>query len=152
MIINIKNDISEINEVCNKIDQFCAENNIPNKKRQDIDLIVDELASNVIFYAYPDGEEHSFTLSLDLVDGVVTIKIIDAGSEFNPLNKDDPDIELSAEEREIGGLGIFLVKQLSEKVSYQRLNNKNHLTIVVSIKLTEDSSEENGEITDNQEG
>lgn len=143
MIINIKNDISEIGEVCNKIDQFCTENNIPNKKRQDIDLIVDELASNVIFYAYPDGEQHSFTLSLELNEGVVTIKMVDTGTPFNPLNKDDPDIELSAEERQIGGLGIFLVKQLSERVTYQRLNDKNHLTIVVSIKLTEDSSGSN---------
>lgn len=143
MIINIKNDISEIGEVCNKIDQFCTENNIPNKKRQDIDLIVDELASNVIFYAYPDGEQHSFTLSLELSEGIVTIKMVDTGTPFNPLNKNDPDIELSAEERQIGGLGIFLVKQLSEKVTYQRLNDKNHLTIIVSIKLTEDSSDSN---------
>lgn len=149
MIINIKNDISEIGEVCNKIDQFCIENNIPNKKRQDIDLIVDELASNVIFYAYPDGEQHSFTLSMELNDGVVTIKMVDTGTPFNPLNKDDPDIELSAEERQIGGLGIFLVKQLSEKVSYQRLNDKNHLTIVVSIKLGEDPLEEDSDSSDN---
>ena len=139
MLININNDISEINTICDKINDFCKENNISNKKRQDILLIIDELASNVIFYAYPTKEKHEFVLEINVDNDIVTIKIIDNGTPFNPLEKDDPDTELSAEERQIGGLGIFLVKQLSERVTYQRTNEQNHLTIIISLNIHDEN-------------
>lgn len=134
MQIEIKNDINEISKICDQIDVFCKENAISDQKRQDINLIIDELASNVIFYAYPQGEVHTFSLVLEKESQIIYIKIIDSGVPFNPLQKDDPDTDLSAEERQIGGLGIFLVKQLSERVTYKRIKDKNHLTIIVSLR------------------
>jgi len=135
MLININNDISEISTLCDKINKFCEENSISNKKRQDISLIVDELASNVIFYAYPSNERHSFSLAISISNDIVTIKIIDSGIPFNPLAKADPDTDLNAEERQIGGLGIFLVKQLAEAVTYRREKDQNHLTIIISLDI-----------------
>ena len=129
MLININNDISEISILCDKINKFCEENSISNKKRQDISLIVDELASNVIFYAYPSNERHSFSLDISISNDIVTIKIIDSGIPFNPLAKADPDTDLNAEERQIGGLGIFLIRQIMNTVEYQRIDGKNVLTL-----------------------
>jgi anti-sigma regulatory factor (Ser/Thr protein kinase) len=99
----------------------------------DIVLILDEVVTNVINYAYKEGEEHSFSLEIKEENGRVDINMADRGIPFNPLGKDDPDTESSLEEREIGGLGIFIVKQLSESVEYSRTDEQNLLNIRVAL-------------------
>ena len=76
---------------------------------------------NVIQYAYPDGGEHTFTLDADKEADTVTFVLKDDGKPFNPLTQaPNVDISLSAEKRQIGGLGIFLVQQMMDEVDYQR--------------------------------
>lgn len=133
MLLNIKNEINEINRICDEVQKFCKDHNISDEKYHDIILILDEVVTNIINYAYPDGGEHIFTLDLQEQEGHIFIKLADSGMPFDPLAKSDPDIESSLEERKIGGLGIFIVKQLSEIVEYSRIDDKNHLNIIVSI-------------------
>ncbi|MDR2781147.1 MAG: ATP-binding protein [Holosporaceae bacterium] len=133
MLIKIKNTIEEIGKLCDSIGDFCKENDISDEKFHDILLILDEVVTNVISYAYPDGEEHDFTLEIDKKGDRITIKLVDSGIPFDPLGKVDPDVDSSIEERQIGGLGIFIVKQLSEVVEYSRVDDKNQLTIIVSL-------------------
>ena len=133
MLINIKNDISEISRVCDEVEKFCKDHNISDEKYHDIILILDEVVTNVINYAYPDGGEHTFTLDLQEREGRLFINLSDNGIPFDPLGKNDPDVESSLEERQIGGLGIFIVKQLSEVVEYSRIDDKNQLDITVSV-------------------
>ncbi len=133
MLLNIKNEISEINRICDEVEKFCNDHNISDEKYHDIILILDELVTNVINYAYPNGGEHIFTLDIQKIDDCIYIVLSDSGIPFDPLAKDDPDIESSLEERRIGGLGIFIVKQLSEIVEYSRIDDKNQLNITVSI-------------------
>lgn len=146
MLINLKNDVGEVARLCDEVKKFCDENKIPDEKYHDIVLILDELVTNVINYAYPDGEEHTFTLELrkDCCDKIF-MKLTDDGIPFDPLAKDKPDTESSLEEREIGGLGIFIVKQLSEVVEYSRKDDKNHLNVTVSLLSNNNSNSNNNQ-------
>jgi anti-sigma regulatory factor (Ser/Thr protein kinase) len=133
MLIKIRNNIEEIGKMCDQINEFCSANDISEEKYHDIILILDEVATNVISYAYPEGSEYDFTLDINKDGDRIAIKLIDNGIPFDPLRKEDPDVDSSIEEREIGGLGIFIVKQLAEVVEYSRIDDKNQLNITVSL-------------------
>ena len=94
-------------------------------------LIVEEVVSNIVFHAYPKGEDGGMTICAERDDEGVTLVFTDCVISFNPLEKPDPDISLSAEERPIGGLGIFLLKQMAREVEYVRSGNSNILTVKV---------------------
>lgn len=98
-----------------------------------LSVAIEELFVNVASYAYPNSEG-SVIFEVDFVDNDVLIVMKDSGIEFNPLDKEDPDITLSAEERDIGGLGIFMVKKTMDQMSYERKNNMNILSMKKRIK------------------
>ncbi|MFW5730709.1 MAG: ATP-binding protein [Desulfonatronovibrionaceae bacterium] len=98
---------------------------------QKIDLILEEVLVNIINYAYPDQPEGLIQAGCKTENNSFIIKIIDHGLPFDPSARPDPDTSLSIEDRQIGGLGIFLVRQLSHDVSYQRIKDQNHLEIVL---------------------
>lgn len=102
------------------------------KTQMMISIMVEEIFVNIASYAYPDGEGEA-TITMDFTDDKVAMAFIDNGVAFNPLEKEDPDITLSAEERDIGGLGIYMVKQTMEDVKYERINNENHLSFRKAI-------------------
>jgi sigma-B regulation protein RsbU (phosphoserine phosphatase) len=81
-------------------------------------------------YAYPEGEVHDIVLSVKLTDNRLMFKLIDTGKPFDPTIVPDADVNLSAEERQIGGLGIFLVRQIMDSVEYRRIDGKNILTMI----------------------
>ena len=91
-------------------------------------LAVEEAVENIVNYAYADGAGY-LEAETHVKDGVLSIVLRDAGVPFNPLEKEDPDITLSAEDRPIGGLGIFLCKRLMDSVEYEFSNGCNKLTI-----------------------
>ena len=93
-----------------------------------IDLAVEEIFVNIAHYAY-NPEVGEARISASFSDNILTVIFKDKGKEFNPIAKDDPDITLSAEEREIGGLGIFLTKKFMDSVDYEYTNGENILTI-----------------------
>lgn len=134
MLLNVKHNISEIDRICSCVKEFCSSNNISEKKCYDISIIIDELASNVINYAFEDPNEHEFFIKLEKEDDVVHIQILDDGIPFDPLEKSTPDLDLSLDERQIGGLGIFFARQLSKLMTYTRADDKNQLDILVSIE------------------
>jgi len=96
---------------------------------RDIELVLEEALVNVIEYAYPQGPGE-LTLEAESEEPQqLVIEIRDQGESFNPLDRDDPDTQLQLMERPVGGLGIFLMKQLADRVSWQRQGNENCLTI-----------------------
>ena len=97
-----------------------------------IDLAVEEIFVNIAHYAY-DGAEGDAVINSSYDDGVFKISFSDSGKKFNPLERDDPDITLSAEERSIGGLGIFLTKKFMDTVEYEYQDGKNILKISKKI-------------------
>ena len=115
-------------QVTDFIDAFLEENDCSPKNQMKIDLSVEEIFANIANYAY--GEETGKAEVILKKEGdsvVITFK--DGGSPYDPLAKADPDVTLSAEERNIGGLGIFLVKKNMDEVSYSYEGGKNVLTI-----------------------
>lgn len=96
--------------------------------RTQLRVAVEELYVNVTLYAYPSGGGWA-EIRGSITDGVATFRLIDGGTPFNPLEKEDPDILLSGEERGIGGLGIFMVKSMMDEVEYDYLDSCNRLTL-----------------------
>ena len=88
---------------------------------------MEEAVSNIIFYAYEKGSvvDDAVDIRLEWVDRWLTVTLEDHGVAFDPTAKKDPDITLSAEERPIGGLGIFLIKKIMDEVSYRRVDGRN---------------------------
>ena len=86
-------------------------------------------------YAFPEGEEHEFLLTVRRADRSLIFNVIDSGKVFDPTLQPDVDVTLPLEERPIGGLGIFLIRRLMQKVEYRRVDGKNILTMV---KVLED--------------
>ena len=99
-----------------------------------ISISVEELFVNIAHYAYHDRIGKAI-ITFDYLEDSrdVEIKLIDTGIHYDPLSKEDPDITLSAEERQIGGLGIFMVKKNMDKVLYEYKDNQNITTIIKKI-------------------
>lgn len=127
--LTLKNDISELNNLREFSEVFGQENNISNDIINKFQLAFEELISNIIFYGYDDELPHEISVVFTLDGKSMAVLIVDDAKEFNPLEKEDPDISLSIDERKIGGLGIYLVKSLMDEVNYKRESGKNYFYI-----------------------
>lgn len=96
-------------------------------------IAIEELFVNVASYSYPDSTGNA-TLKLDFVGDDAIMILVDSGIPFDPVAKADPDITLSAEERQIGGLGILMVKKTMDDMQYERKDDQNILTMKKRIK------------------
>ena len=104
------------------------------KAQMQIDVAIDELFGNIAHYAYGDATgEATVRFGFDEAARTASIAFIDGGVPFNPLEKADPDVTLSAEERGIGGLGIFMVKKTMDDLTYRYEDGKNILTLYKQI-------------------
>ena len=103
----------------------------PPRVQNQIAIAVDELFSNIAHYAYV---QDAGTVIVRVKAGdAVTIEFEDSGRPYDPLSNDDPDLSLDVDAREVGGLGIFMVKNMMDSVAYRREGNKNILTIQKSV-------------------
>lgn len=91
-----------------------------------VDICAEEIFVNVAHYGYPDGEGDVQVFE-EIADRTITLEFCDRGTPYNPLLQEDPDITLSAQERKVGGLGVFMVKRMMDGVSYEYRNGKNCL-------------------------
>lgn len=115
------------------VDKLLEENNCPPKAQMQIDLAVEELYVNIANYAYAPGTgSATIRVGFDGEPLCAQITLIDGGVQYNPLEKPDPDITLPAEERQIGGLGIFMVKKSMDDMQY-RYENRNNITTIKKI-------------------
>jgi len=129
--IILKNNINEIKTLSKKIEVLSENWNLSPKITFNLNLVLEELFSNVVFYAFNDHYEHDINLNFRFDNHEISIDLIDDGIEFNPLVKSAEDeITKPLEERKIGGLGIHFVKKFMHKIEYQRNNNRNILTLI----------------------
>ena len=98
------------------------------RSKTQLDIAVDELFTNIASYAY-GGATGEAVIEMEFPEGFAEITFRDWGTPYNPLARPDPDVTLSAEEREIGGLGIYMVKKSMDAVSYRYEDGQNVLTI-----------------------
>ena len=116
------------------IDEQLEALSCPMKAQMQIDVAIDELFSNIARYAYGDGAgDATVRFSFDESTRRVSITFFDRGFPFDPLEQDEPDVTRSAEERTIGGLGIFLVRKTMDGMEYTYENGANVLTIYKKI-------------------
>ena len=131
MHLLLKNDISQVPLLADFIDQVCSEYGIDPDTSFQLNLVLEEAVVNVMQYAYPEGGEHTFTLDADKEADTVTFVLKDDGKPFNPLEQaPDVDINLDAEKRKIGGLGIFLVQQMMDEVDYKRTSKGENVLVM----------------------
>ena len=128
-----KADLEELPYVQDFVNTKLSELNINNKTINQIDLAVEEIFVNIVQYAYKD-KEGICTITINNAGNIIEFTFEDNGAPFNPLEKEMPDITLSKDERDIGGLGIFLIKKTMDKVDYKYEDNKNILKITKIIK------------------
>lgn len=129
----IKNDPGQLALLYEFLEQLADSCGISTPQQMEIKLALDEAVTNVIQYAYP-GTTGDIRIDIECDNRKLKITITDKGIPFNPLENKEPDITLPLEERPIGGLGIFLVKQLMADVSYQRSDGYNILTMTKDIQ------------------
>ena len=133
MQITIKNRLSDIALVQTALKQFADVRGISSHDVMKVNLIVDELISNIVSYAYQDDGEHDIEIELGLADNRLSLVITDDGVPFDPSAKDSPDTAAPLEARPLGGLGIHLVKKIADDLSYQRRAGKNVVTVVKRV-------------------
>lgn len=135
MVVKTFNAETEsLDEVIEFLDEQLEEVDCPIKTKLQLDVAVEEVFINVASYAYyPDVGTVEITVGITENPKTAVISFSDSGKPFNPLEKPDPDITLSAEERKIGGLGIFMVKKTMDDVRYEFKNGRNCLTIVKNL-------------------
>ena len=128
-------EVEKLDDVLAFLDSFLEENNCPPKPQMQLDVALEEMFINVANYAYsPEKGDVCIEIeSSDNKNGVI-VTLTDSGVPYNPLEKPDPDTTLSSEERQIGGLGVFLVKKNMDDVTYEHKNGKNVLTMIKNIK------------------
>ena len=133
--ITIDATIDNVQTITDFVDERLEEMNCPVKAQMQIDIVIDELCSNVARYAYSD-RIGKVTVSVDTVDKPmkVWLTFTDEGVPYNPLAKEDPDITLSAEERKLGGLGIYMVKKMMDDFQYEYKDGKNIVTVCKVIE------------------
>ena len=123
-----------LSDVLAYVEQTLEELECSMKIQMAICVAIEEVFVNVAHYAYGEGQgDVRFDISFDKETRLVTFRMADKGIAFDPLKKPDPDITLSAEEREIGGLGIFITKKTMDSVAYAYENGENVLTMIKKI-------------------
>jgi anti-sigma regulatory factor (Ser/Thr protein kinase) len=128
--IVLYDDLSEIERLTEFMDQLVEELELDFADGYNLHLALEEACSNIIRYAYPGETGKTFCLDVEANEKSVVFTLTDSGIPFNPLeNAPEVDITLSAEEREIGGLGIFLIKNVMSSVAYERRGGENILTM-----------------------
>ena len=127
--IILTNDISEISKLNEFVEAIGNEFSLSPEVIFNVNLVLEEAVVNVINYAYPKEKHESIYLSARLHEGSIVLVLTDTGMEFDPTMVPEADITLSADERQIGGLGIFLIRQIMNEVKYERIDGKNILTL-----------------------
>ena len=131
--IILANDISEITRLYQFIEEIGNDFSLSPDIVFNLNLVLEEAVVNVINYAYPKEEHQYIYLSATMKDESIVLVLTDTGKEFDPTAAPEADITLSADERQIGGLGIFLIRQIMNEVKYERIEGKNVLTLETKL-------------------
>ena len=132
--LTIPADKEKISSGIEPIVSFLKEMGVNHKVTYKVEMALEEILVNIASYAYaPNKGDIKIDYELTESPRMISITITDEGKEFNPLEKEDPNILLPTEEREVGGLCLFIVKKTMDEVKYQRINNKNVLILKKKI-------------------
>ena len=137
--LSITNRVDEITRVNQSFNAFAKRHGIAAAVRRKMNVVFDELLSNIVSHAYRDEGEHTIDLRAELSADRLAITITDDGRPFNPFTSAAPDTAVSMEERQMGGLGIHLVRNMMDEVSYKRRTDKNVVILVKHLEAGSDA-------------
>ena len=126
--------IENIALVTDFVNSILEKNECSMKVQMEIDIVIDEIFSNIAYYAYAPGSGEA-TVQVEIEDSPKRLELvfIDRGIPYNPFENKDPDVTLDIEERKIGGLGIFLVKEMMDEVLYEYVDGQNILKLIKDL-------------------
>ena len=131
--IVLPNDVQEVPQLAAFVDEVCEQLGFDMSATMQMNLALEEAVVNVMNYAYPSGTKGEVFIEAEAEADTLMFTIVDSGIAFDPTEKDEVDTTLSAEERQIGGLGIYLVRQLMDDVEYERRDGRNILKLTKKL-------------------
>jgi sigma-B regulation protein RsbU (phosphoserine phosphatase) len=137
--LSVTNRLDEIDRLNEAFNVFAEQNAVPTAGRRSTNLVFDELLNNVISYAFGDEADHTIDVTVEQNESRLLITISDDGKPFNPFQTDPPDTALSIADRGMGGLGVHLVRNMMDEVSYNRRTDRNVVTLVKYLAAQSDT-------------
>jgi anti-sigma regulatory factor (Ser/Thr protein kinase) len=125
----IQNRVEQISVVTEAFRTFANQNSLSADSIYDGELAIEEIAANIIFYAYPSDGDHQIHFTFGIQDRELIISIEDDGVAFNPMNVPPPDLSTPLEDRKVGGLGVHLVRTVMDEIAYERKGQRNRLLL-----------------------
>ena len=130
--VSLANELREIAGVAEKIDAFCEAHALSREIAYSVNLSIDEILTNTINYGYQDDDPHRIELVVRFESDSLSVVIVDDSRPFDLTVAPEPDVEASLDEREVGGLGLFLVHQMMDKVDHELVDGRNVVTLTKS--------------------
>ncbi len=130
----MSNDLQELNKLEPFLNDFFEQENLNLSFLPQLNLALEEAATNVIMYAYPEGEKGTMELALEVANEQICATLSDNGVPFDPLQQKETNLDVPLEERQIGGLGIHLIKEIMSKVEYEYVDGRNVLEMTYELR------------------
>ena len=132
--ISLRGADASLKQLRTAVSDYCNREQIESRAQRHIKVIVDELLSNMLLHATAvQGQDLMIGLQLNRSEGRLRMVFTDNGQAFNPLEADAPDLGVSLEERQIGGLGLHIIRQLTATQTYEREGSSNILTLTIDL-------------------
>lgn len=129
----ITNQLSELSKIARVVSEFAAAQGLSSKGLYIVNLVLDEIVTNIISYGFQDDRAHSIGIMLGLEGSILTIEVTDDGHPFSIVDAPGINVGLPLDERPIGGLGCHLVRQMMDDVHYERRAGSNHLRLTKNL-------------------
>jgi phosphoserine phosphatase RsbU/P len=127
--VKLHNELSELDRLHRTLTEFGGQNGLPDEVLRDLKLVLEEIVTNIISYGYTDSREHEIRVRLGIESAQVRVEVEDDGKPFNPLEAPEADTTNPLEDRAVGGLGIHLVRTLTDGLEYRRHGGRNLLVM-----------------------
>ncbi len=132
--VTIANDLAELQRLAELVDTFVARHGLPERMAFNLNLCLDELITNIVSYGYDDGGRHQIQVRFRIDNNALVTTIVDDAKAYDPfVEAPEPDLESEVDQRRVGGLGVFLVKEFNDLCEYRRDGDKNVVTMSKSI-------------------
>ena len=126
--LELKNHLAELNRLWRTLEKFGKPLGLSPKSLHEINLVLEELFTNIITYGFEDSAEHRIRIEITQANDSLQVRVEDDGRCFNPIGVLPPDLTCAVENRKIGGLGLLLIRRFVEDIQYEHKAGKNILT------------------------
>ncbi len=132
--LQLRNQTCDLAPTAERIGAFLKSHAAADEAVYAVETAVEELVTNVIKYGYEDEHQHEILLTTTIRDGNIQLVVEDDGHEFDPTRHETPDLNRSIDEIPTGGLGLHLVRQLADRMSYERVGNRNRVMVELRLR------------------